>query len=68
MDEFLRLMGEHYEVIISVLNHIFQNVTNRLYRSLVPLRLRRQVLIYTASLSKYADPLLDELDISKVKY
>ena len=25
-----------------------------------------QVIVYTASLSKYADPLLDELDVSKV--
>ena len=38
VDEFLRVVGEHYEV-----------------------------LIYTASLSKYADPLLDELDVSKVR-
>jgi RNA polymerase II subunit A small phosphatase-like protein len=37
VDEFLRVVGEHYEVIV-----------------------------YTASLSKYADPLLDELDVSKV--
>lgn len=37
VDEFMRRVGEHYEV-----------------------------LVYTASLSKYADPLLDKLDIHKV--
>ena len=37
VDEFMRRVGEHFEV-----------------------------LIYTASLSKYADPLLDRLDIHKV--
>lgn len=37
VDEFMRRVGEHYEV-----------------------------LIYTASLSKYADPLLDKLDIHRV--
>ena len=37
VDEFLKRMGEHYEIII-----------------------------YTASLSKYADPLLDQLDVHKV--
>lgn len=37
VDEFMRRMGEHYEVVI-----------------------------FTASLSKYADPLLDELDVGKV--
>ena len=37
VDEFMRRVGEHYEVVV-----------------------------YTASLSKYADPLLDELDIHRV--
>lgn len=37
VDEFMRRVGQHYEVVI-----------------------------YTASLSKYADPLLDKLDIHKV--
>ena len=37
VDEFMRRMGEHYEIVI-----------------------------YTASLSKYADPLLDKLDVHKV--
>ena len=37
VDEFMRRMGEHFEIVI-----------------------------YTASLSKYADPLLDKLDIHKV--
>jgi len=37
VDEFMRRMGEHFEVVI-----------------------------FTASLSKYADPLLDELDVAKI--
>jgi len=27
-----------------------------------------QVIVYTASLSKYADPLLDKLDVHKVRH
>ncbi len=49
----MRRMAEHYEV-----RHLFV--------SLVYSDFPTQLLIYTASLSKYADPLLDILDPDNV--
>jgi RNA polymerase II subunit A small phosphatase-like protein len=54
VDEFMRRYETHISLAARCVSNLFRVAEHY------------EVLIYTASLAKYADPLLDKLDIHKV--